>query len=423
MGKKLAIYLIGMLVYLIPYGESTFFQGFSNYLIRSQEHRQWKLSMEKAPFERKEIKSASLPHFSYEARMKKYSGVFDISDAEIEYLNLSFDADINLSRNIETSFTLVQNVYSGEKIYDTLRLHDLRVISLKMQEDGVQLSVFSEYVKALQRIKKAFLLWKMKENEQKQIAEEARAASLSHSSRSAKYRILHLQERINNKEGKYYFLQYGQLEREFLKNSGITDLPDIPGKFNFSDVPDTLSPAIGLLENELEAIDIKQRLNSDDFKPTIDLFFTYGLNDNDLWIFEDGYVAGMIFKWNIFDGFLYKSRNLQLERDKELIKQRLLEKREDALIRSEEIKDLLIDLQGILGDTSEIIEIMGSQLEDKRNELNNAEISMTVFLAIEHRLLEYELLLAEKQENYLLLVCEYLSINGFKGSLESYFNE
>ena len=48
---------------------------------------------------------------------------------------------------------------------------------------------------------------------------------------------------------------------------------------------------------------------------------------------------------------------------------------------------------------------------------------MTEFLAIEHRLLEYELLLAEKQENYLLLVCEYLSLNGFKGSLESYFNE
>ena len=58
-----------------------------------------------------------------------------------------------------------------------------------------------------------------------------------------------------------------------------------------------------------------------------------------------------------------------------------------------------------------------------RNELNKAEISMTEFLAIEHRLLEYKLLLAEKQENYLLLVCEYLSLNGFKGGLESYFNE
>ena len=415
MRKSLIIALLFLVFVIINSSELKTY--YDNYIRKSDSMKAIDSELMKNKYERKVIISQCYPKFIFNTNFKKYAGVYDLNSIQAKYLNFTFDVDVNFAKNIHVEFTSLQNLYSGEKIYDLKRSNKKGEKILSLKRDKEKFKELREFIKSyedllilrneIEILKTKYELSNIKWLETKaRFAKDSPDMSLNEKRLDNLHNIILIRKR-----------EYLKKFEDFKERTGVVSLHEptvlwIYDLFKFNEN----YPDIKLLKEHISLLYIKKRLNSDNFKPTLDLFFTYGLQDDNMEVLEDGYTTGIVFNWNIFDGFKDKYVNKQIDID---IKNKN-DKLQDLIDESEKNFDLLMAKLNILKvyykNENDIISILQDKLNKKEKDLNKGLIGKKAFLKSKSKYLEEKSISLKYSKEYILSIYNAsLLSNNFSG--------
>jgi hypothetical protein len=371
----------------------------------------------KNKYERRVIISQSYPKLIFNTNFSKYSGVYDLNSIQAKYLNFTFDVDVNFAKNLRVEFSILQNLYSGEKIYDLKRINKKKSGILKLKKERTKfegLKTFIEKYSRLLIMRNEISLLKVRYS----IAKNKWSKLKNRIMKGGDEYSLN-EKQLNNLKNLYELKKNGFIKEydEFLKKTKMItlDIRDIDWQDNIFNYNENFLD-IDIIKRNISLLYIQKRLNSDNFKPTIDLFFTYGLQDDDMETLDDGYTAGIVINWNIFDGFKDKYNNKVLdvnikEKNETLNKLRKESRRNFDFIRKQ------ID---VLNDYYEneriIISILKGKLDRKGLDLEKGIIGRDKFLQSKRDYLEENEKFLKYSREYILNIYNMaLLSNNIKG--------
>lgn len=362
---------------------------YDNYINTSDGIRAMNSELIKNKYKRRVIISQSFPKLVFNTNFYKYSGVYDLNSIQAKYLNFTFDVDVNFAKNLHIELSIFQNIYSGEKIYDMKRINkkenDILLLE-KNRKKFKELKNFIETYEDLLILKNDVEIMRT----QYELSNIQWLKRKNHISKDSQDEMVYKKqlENLHN----IYFLKKKEFRKRFddfgertqikaLENINISWLYDL---FVF----DKDSLDIKLLKENISLLYINRRLNSDNFKPTIDIFFTYGLQDDDMETLDDGYKAGILINWNIFDGFKDKYMNKKIDVDIEEQKSNLQKLVNESRKNFHYLNNQIEIFKEFYKNEKEIINILKEKLDKKEMDFKNGLISKEKFLKSKKKYLE-----------------------------------
>ncbi len=386
--------------------------SFSGYLKSDIDYIGHYIDIEKCDTERSEIYAAKLPHIVLDLKATDFNGVYDLNNFQAVYLTYTFDLELNIARNIEATATVFQNIYSGEKVYDALRLNKLSKEILIMQNDEVLFRIFGKFISDYFSVlsKENDLL--IAENKYKQDQEHAKLVSGKFPPDSAKASIAVLNIENSKKSADILYVEYKEALDLFLKRSGSGDIPVLGFIMENLDLERGDPYPVRIARKCAEMIEIQKDLNRDDFKPKLDVFATFGYKDNDMSSLEGGSMFGFLFTWNIFDGMLWASRNRTLDKEIERVEAKI---EDDERTMKEKIASLAISLKSyssISDNLTELNSLYRKDLESVKKLMKEKRLSMTDFLQEEEKYLRFRESSLKTQAAIAMKIAEYYYLTG-----------